>query len=257
MVPTTFTALLLGAAAGLASLLVAGLCYSAVRQGTRGKKLIGTAAVSAAIVFGWLAAVALLGRADVFAASPERRLPVILLGVGLPVVLGRALLSRWPAFRHLVEGVPQAWLMGVQLYRVLGAIFLLAYAQGLMPGEFALPAGLGDVGVGLAAPLVAYAFTRRGRSAHRVAVTWNLLGIADLVVAVTMGFLTSPTALQQLALGQPNVLISRYPFVLVPTFAVPVSILLHLFSLGRLRRRARTPGPESWREVPYARVLHE
>lgn len=134
----------------------------------------------------------------------------------------------------------------MQLYRVAGAIFLVAYAQGLMPGAFALPAGLGDVAVGLTAPLVAYVSARRGRSAHRLAVAWNLLGIADLVVAVTMGFLTSPSAFQQLALDQPNVLISRYPFVLIPTFAVPVSILLHLLSLWRLRREARgepAPGP--------------
>jgi hypothetical protein len=66
------------------------------------------------------------------------------------------------------------------------------------------------------------------------------------VLAVVLGFLTSPSAFQQLALSMPNALITRYPFVLFPTFVVPVSILLHAAALWRLRsavdrdsRRAR------------------
>jgi hypothetical protein len=48
---------------------------------------------------------------------------------------------------------PPPWLIGIQLYRVLGLNFLVLYALGRLPAEFALPAGVGDVIVGLAAPL--------------------------------------------------------------------------------------------------------
>lgn len=114
-------------------------------------------------------------------------------------------------------------------------MFLVAYGQRLMPAEFALPAGVGDILVGITALPVAYALARMARRARSVAVAWNVIGIGDLVLAVTLGFLTSPSPFQQLALEQPNAAITRYPFVLVPTYAVPVSILLHLFSLWRLR----------------------
>jgi hypothetical protein len=40
------------------------------------------------------------------------------------------------------------------------------------------------------------------------------------------------------AFDLPNELISQLPLVLVPVFLVPVSVLLHLASLAKLRRDA-------------------
>jgi hypothetical protein len=59
-----------------------------------------------------------------------------------------------------------------------------------------------------------------------------------LVVAVTAGLLTSPSPLQLFAFDLPSELVSRFPLVLVPVFLVPVSVLLHLASLTKLRRNA-------------------
>lgn len=73
-----------------------------------------------------------------------------------------------------------------------------------------------------------------------LARSWTVLGIAELVPAVTLGFLTSPAPFQQLALAMPNSAITRFPFVLFPTFVVPVSILLHVATLWRLRSAAIT-----------------
>jgi hypothetical protein len=67
---------------------------------------------------------------------------------------------------------------------------------------------------------------------------WNLFGHTDLVVAMTAGFLTSPSPFQLFAFDLPNELISEFPLVLVPVFLVPVSVLLHLASLTKLRRVA-------------------
>jgi hypothetical protein len=134
--------------------------------------------------------------------------------------------------------VPQHWLIGVQIYRAFGVIFLILYATGKLPGLFAWPAGLGDVLVGVLAPVVAIAYRRGpGENANLVSV-WNLFGLADLVVAVTTGFLTSPSAFQLFAFDLPNELISRFPLVLIPVFLVPLSVLLHLASLAKLRRDA-------------------
>jgi hypothetical protein len=72
---------------------------------------------------------------------------------------------------------------------------------------------------------------------------WNLFGLADLVIAVTMGMLSSPSPFQLFAFDLPNELISRFPLVLVPVFLVPVSLLLHLASLTKLRRGAARQPP--------------
>ena len=134
--------------------------------------------------------------------------------------------------------MPQHWLIGVQLYRALGVIFLILYAAGKLPGLFAWPAGLGDVLVGVLSPVVAIAYWRGPRENADLVSAWNLFGLADLVVAVTTGFLTSPSAFQLYAFDLPNELISRFPLVLIPVFLVPLSVLLHLASLAKLRQSA-------------------
>jgi len=174
------------------------------------------------------------------------RAPTIQYGVLIPIVVGVALFWRWRALRRVIEAIPQEWIVSVQVYRALGLIFLVLYAGGHLPGEFAWPAGAGDALVGLLAPAVAIAYAHRSRNAAGLVRTWNLFGIADLIVAVATGLLTSPSRLQMLALGAPNELISAFPLVMVPVFLVPLSVLLHLASLQKLRStetRQRVPPP--------------
>ncbi len=113
--------------------------------------------------------------------------------------------------------------MSLQFYRAEGLIFLVLYAGGWLPGAFALPAGIGDMIVGLLAPVVGIASMSGSRGSSRWLLAWNLLGLTDLVVAVTTGFLTSPSPLQLLALDRPNELISSFPLVMIPVFLVPLS----------------------------------
>ncbi len=95
----------------------------------------------------------------------------------------------------MVDSVPLRSLIGVQIYRVAGVVFLLAWADGRIPAVFALPAGLDDIAVGLSAPLVAARVGDGTERSRRLAVAWNIAGITDLAVAVTLGALTSPTLL--------------------------------------------------------------
>jgi hypothetical protein len=72
--------------------------------------------------------------------------------------------------------------------------------------------------------------------ALRAAYSWCLFGIADLVVAVTMGAMTSPGRPHLLAFDAPNLLVTSFPLVMIPTFAVPLALMLHGLVLWRLRR---------------------
>jgi hypothetical protein len=44
---------------------------------------------------------------------------------------------------------------------------------------------------------------------------------------------------QLLALDRPNELIGSFPLVMIPVFLVPLSVLLHLASLKKLRQTSR------------------
>lgn len=174
-------------------------------------------------------------RLGFYSVSPIQ-IPTIQFGILIPVIVGILLYLRWPSFRRVIETIPQQWLVGLQFYRIEGVIFLALYAMHTLPAAFAIPAGTGDVLVGLFAPFMARSYIRKSPNANTRLRTWNLLGIADLVTAITTGFLTSPSPVQLLALDNPNHLISQYPLVMIPVFLVPLAILLHLASLQRLRQ---------------------
>jgi len=48
--------------------------------------------------------------------------------------------------------------------------------------------------------------------------------------------MTSPGRVHLFAIEAPNLLISSYPLVMIPTFAVPLALMLHALVLLRLRR---------------------
>ncbi len=120
-------------------------------------------------------------------------------------------------------------------------MFLLLLAQGALPAHFAVPAGWGDVVVGLAAPIVALALAAPRPGTLALAAGWNAFGLLDLVVAVGMGtgFL-APLLAPELGTRVPPVgPMGVFPLIVVPTFAVPVAVMLHVAGLARLMRARR------------------
>ena len=165
--------------------------------------------------------------------------PAVPLAILVPVISGLWFSFRSQAMTRLIEATPLSWLIGIQFYRVIGGIFLLLLALGGLPQEFAVPAGFGDVAVGLLALPVAWATRSGSRLAMVAARVWNYLGILDLVIAVGTGFLTSPGQFQILAIDHPNVLITKYPLVMIPVYFVPLSLILHGLALWKLNRMER------------------
>lgn len=235
MVSTPVSVAAVIADAGLAALLVAGLAY--VARAERRPRVLW---IGGAAVLGWFGLVLALAKSGFFESTAATTMPPpIGPAILIPTVVGCALVALAPV-RRLIARVPLHWLVGVQVYRIVGGLFLIAWLQDDLPAEFALPAGIGDVTVGILAPFVALLVVRRGvERAWPAVVGWCALGITDLVVAVTCGFLTAPSTFQQLALDDPNAAITSYPLVLVPAFAVPVSIVLHVCVLARLSTRAQ------------------
>ena len=189
------------------------------------------------LLVGWYLATLLLAWFE-FYRGARARIPTIQYGLLVPIIVGVVLVWKWKLLGRVIDAVPQQWIVGVQLYRALGLMFLVLYAAGRLPGAFALPAGVGDMIVGVVAPFVGVAYARNPHHAAGLVRAWNLFGIADLIVAVGTGLLTSPSPIQMLAFDAPNELISAFPLVMVPVFLVPLSILLHLASLKKLRSTA-------------------
>ena len=119
-----------------------------------------------------------------------------------------------------------------------GTAFLLLMFLGHLPALFALPAGLGDIAAGIAAPLAAYRLAQG--TGRRGALWFNAFGMADLVNALTLGALTGFALINVTPSGAP---ISELPLALIPTAAVPLLLALHITSVSALRRARRAPLP--------------
>jgi hypothetical protein len=105
-----------------------------------------------------------------------------------------------------------------------------------MSGTFALPAGAGDILVGVLSLPVAYLLHVGVPSAPRLAVAWNILGLVDFAIAIAIGILNAPGPFQVIIPDRPNAQLGTFPTVMIPAFAVPSSILLHVLSLRQLKR---------------------
>jgi hypothetical protein len=197
---------------------------------------------SAVFIGAWLGAALLLAPPPASLVNRDRFYlsPLFPLFALIPPALGALALALWPTLRRTIAAVPLPALVGIQLYRIVGVVFLILLAQGQLPGHFALPAGWGDVVIGLAAPLVALALLRGIPNARGLAAGWNLLGLLDLAVAVGMGTgYLAPLLTDAVGRLPPAGAMGVFPLILVPTFAVPVSVVLHLLALSRLIREIR------------------
>lgn len=170
-------------------------------------------------------------------ASPSS-VPWLPVAILLPVMIGAPLLLLSRRVGQVLDAMPATWLVALQLYRVFGGWALAAWLRGALPGTFALPAGTGDVLTGVFAVPVAIALATGTAEGRKAALFWNLFGLADFVIAVTLGVITSPGQLQLIVPDVPSIGVGTYPEVLIPASVVPSSILLHVLSLRQLTRRS-------------------
>src|SRR5215216_7150177 len=202
-------------------------------------------ATTAAVLGGWLVVSGLLARAGVYRQDPGEAVPWLLVAFAIFLV-ALLLATRIPLVSRILAdpGTP-ARLALPHTLRVVGVLFLIVMAMGHLPAVFALPAGLGDIAIGVAAPFVARRLARgTGRAG---AVRFNVLGILDLIVAVSIAFLL----FEFVEVTPSTAPLRLLPLALIPTSAVPLAVVLHIVSLRQLRSAAR-PEEDRAAHVPTA-----
>jgi putative flippase GtrA len=123
-------------------------------------------------------------------------------------------------------------LIAVQTWRLIGFAFLWGVSMGILHPAFGIPAGVGDILLGVTAIPFAY-FLKKGFTwSKNAVVVWTVLGIADLIMAVSLGTITSISTM------------STFPWVLIPTVGVPLALILHGITLYRLRHTEFATGEE-------------
>ena len=224
------------------------------------KKPSGTTVViglTSAMLTVWVLLAIYLGSLNFFQIDQNTSLPPPIGAASLvPFILGYLAFRYSKTFRQVMFNIPQTWMIGLQAYRVLGGIvFLILYGQGVMPGVFALPAGIGDTLTGGSAILVAYFCYKQTPWSRKVAILWNWVALVEMLMLVPLGILSSPSRVQLLALEAPNFLTTTWPTVLAPTFHVPLGLLMHLYSLAFLNQEDDTKAASASPSLAWLTML--
>src|SRR2546430_17414 len=145
------------------------------------------AVIAGAVLAAWAALTVVLALRGFYMPPDTRSPPPV--GIQLAIALaGLALfLAISPSLRSLLTN--QKNLIRLHVRRLVGAVFLHMLFAGQMPALCVFPSGLGHVIVGLAAFSVANRLDRPG--GRRLAIIFNLFGLADLVVAIGLGITTN------------------------------------------------------------------
>jgi hypothetical protein len=194
----------------------------------------------------WLGLVILLGSRGAFVGSAGSPPLPIFFGVAIPLAVFFAAYFGWGAFRTFILSADLRLVAAIQAWRWAGLGFLTLYAYGILPGPFAFPAGLGDMAIGFTAPWMVLELVRRPSfAASRRFRMWNILGIVDFVVAVTMGTLCSGflPGFTRLIGGVTTGPMAHLPLILIPAYMVPFFIMLHVTALMQARQLARKSAP--------------
>jgi len=207
--------------------------------------------VVGALLLLWLVLVLILGADDAFSRGPvELPLP-ILAGFLTPILVFLAAFWTVGPFREFLMSIDLPVMAGIQAWRFAGLGFIALNAYGVLPGLFAWPAGLGDMAIGITAPLVIYALRRRPAFATSVLFwVWNLFGILDLVDAVTLGAISAVLGIG-ISAEITAFPMGKMPLVLIPAFLVPLFLMLHFASLLQARRLAVAGRVCRWPEPTF------
>jgi hypothetical protein len=188
----------------------------------------------------WLLLVVSFGAAGAFVGLPGKPPLAIAIGIAAPLVLFFASLRLSRSLREFALSLDLRLIAGMQAWRWAGLGFLSLYAQNVLPAVFALPAGLGDMAIGGTAPWIILALVRQpGFAASRAFIRWNVFGILDLLLAVSIGVVSA-----LLSTGAPGEIstapMATLPLLLIPAFLVPLFLMLHTAALMQSRQLIRS-----------------
>ncbi len=191
----------------------------------------------------WLGLICFLGGQGAFVGRGDSPPLPIFFGFAIPLAVFFAAYFGWKSFRTFILGADVRLVAAIEAWRWGGLGFLSLYANGVLPGLFALPAGLGDMAIGITAPWILLSLVRNPLfAASRHFVMWNILGIVDFIVALSMGTLCSSAfpGINALIGNVTTSAMARLPLVLIPAFMVPFFTMLHFTALFQARQLARS-----------------
>jgi hypothetical protein len=176
----------------------------------------------------WGLAALALSFSGLVSTEHPARVPLSILGCTAAVLLAW---WRLPTVRAFFAGLgPRGYLAPHVLRAIVGAGFLVEHSRGMLPAEFAVRAGVGDIIAGVLALLALFI---PDRAPWRRKALWlvNAVGLVDILIVLV-------TAQRILFFGDPASMktFNHAPWPMIPFFLVPLIISTHILLFWRLSR---------------------
>ncbi len=123
-------------------------------------------------------------------------------------------------------------LITIHLFRFVGVFFILVELYGVLPKQFALIGGIGDIVSALLVIPVVIALRQKRTFAKSLAWVWNIIGLIDIfsvlttaIIVTLLAIITNESGVQQFG---------TFPFSWIPAFAPATIIFLHILTFKKL-----------------------
>lgn len=199
----------------------------------------------------WFAIAYAIGSEELLVNTNRSLFPPVAISAIVPVVLFFTVYNISERFRSGVKAQGIKFLTAIQLWRVIGFTFLALYAYDALPALFALPAGFGDVAVGLMALYMLFHVDRNTAFARTSTyVRFHVIGLFDFAVAIGTAALASGAIPALVRDGLTTAPMDVWPLNLFPSFIVPAFMILQIVALLKVREMRQAAHGLSGNPVP-------
>jgi len=189
-------------------------------------------------ILAWMlfqATISLTGFYQISNSIPPRFLLLIGPGIIISILL---FVTKWG--KEFIDNLDLKALTIMHSVRIPVEITLyFVYSAGLIPVLMTFEGNNFDIISGITAPLIFY-FVFIVKKLNRTALLiWNILCSGLLLNVVVIALLSAQTPFQKLAFDQPNIGVTFFPFVWLPSVVVPIVLIGHLAAIRQLLKMNR------------------
>ncbi len=128
-------------------------------------------------------------------------------------------------------------LISLNIFRLIGGTFIILALYDSLPKTFAFIAGFGDVITAISSIFVVNAIKKQKSYAKNLILVWNTFGLIDIITTAVLANVFTKISMDTGIMGVDT--LAKFPFSLIPAFAPPTIIFLHVFIYRKLKNFSR------------------
>jgi hypothetical protein len=163
--------------------------------------------------------------------------PKILLLSTFPyAILLFGVIINLPITKKILENATLSGLVGLHIFRLVGLTFIVLALYDALPKSFAFLAGFGDIITAISSIFVVKAIKNNKKYAKTLTYIWNTFGLIDILTTAILANILTKISIDTGVMGVDS--LAKFPFSLIPAFAPPTIIFLHVLIYKKLKKKS-------------------